>query len=224
MDKQGILKMALDFLGVKGQADPKLLGQLAQAFDQLDNLAPPRPISRRLVRTSGHETPTLALQYGALKLEGESIVAFLEEAPEICIVAATLGQAVDRQLKVLQQMDVQQAVVFDAVASAYLEGLLDQWNKAFQSSLSGQGYYLSPRFSPGYGDFPLSTQVGLLAALEGQKRLGIHLNSHYLMVPQKSVTAIIGIHSKPFQSGYQRCDACQIRHHCQHKGGKCVYS
>lgn len=40
---------------------------------------------------------------------------------------------------------------------------------------------ICPRFSPGYGDFPLECQGMLLEALEAGKRIGIKLTDSLLM-------------------------------------------
>ena len=50
-----------------------------------------------------------------------------------------------------------------------------------------------PRFSPGYGDLPLSLQPEVIRATGADRRLGITLSSSLLMTPKKSVTAIKGI-------------------------------
>ena len=56
---------------------------------------------------------------------------------------------------------------------------------------------LTSRFSPGYGDFPLSQQAELCAVLNVNRLLGITLTPGGLMVPQKSVTALIGVSEDP---------------------------
>ena len=49
------------------------------------------------------------------------------------------------------------------------------------------------RFSPGYGDRPLSMQDDLLAAVEAGKRIGLATTQGHMLTPMKSVTAIIGL-------------------------------
>ncbi len=78
--------------------------------------------------------------------------------------------------------------------------------------------YLSKRFSPGYGDLSLEIQKNLLAYLDAHRRIGIELTENYLMIPQKSVTAILGVHTRPFKDKYARCDACIRRENCKRQG------
>ena len=55
-----------------------------------------------------------------------------------------------------------------------------------------RGETLRMRYSPGYGDLPLEAQRPLLAALDAARQAGITLSSALLMMPSKSVSAIIG--------------------------------
>ena len=49
-----------------------------------------------------------------------------------------------------------------------------------------------PRFSAGYGDLSLDFQHEIFKVLSPEKHLGITLSSGGLMIPTKSVTAMIG--------------------------------
>lgn len=50
-----------------------------------------------------------------------------------------------------------------------------------------------PRFSCGYGDLPLKLQREIFPALQVTKNIGVTLTDGDLMIPEKSVTAIVGI-------------------------------
>ena len=60
--------------------------------------------------------------------------------------------------------------------------------------LKAEGVFLKPRFSPGYGDLPLSMQTDIFRVLDCPRKVGLTLNNSLLMSPSKSVTAIMGIH------------------------------
>lgn len=53
--------------------------------------------------------------------------------------------------------------------------------------------YVRPRFSPGYGDFALSHQEKFLNAINATKLIGITLSEGGIMIPEKSVSAIMGL-------------------------------
>ena len=105
---------------------------------------------------------------------------------------------VDELVRRLMLTDPALGAAVGACASAlvdeYIDGLLEEQSAA----LAAEGLRLSPRFSPGYGDAPLSCQGPLLAWLEA-RRIGISLTSGGLMLPEKSVTALMAL--RPVEEG-----------------------
>jgi hypothetical protein len=106
----------------------------------------------------------------------------------VIAVAATLGAGVDYLIRKKSAISVAEGFIFDAVASAMVEGLV---NLATVRLTLGREH--TGRFSPGYGDMPLDIQGDIIALLDAGRRLGLTLGETKLMSPQKSVTALIGI-------------------------------
>ena len=80
--------------------------------------------------------------------------------------------------------------------------------------------YQTDRFSPGYGDLPLTLQPGILAALDAGRRAGITLLPSLLMNPSKSVTAIFGLSQRPQPARVRGCAYCRMQATCTlRKGG-----
>lgn len=52
---------------------------------------------------------------------------------------------------------------------------------------------MTDRFSCGYGDLPVSTQKAFLQVVDAERKIGLHVSESCMLVPEKSVTAIIGI-------------------------------
>ena len=52
---------------------------------------------------------------------------------------------------------------------------------------------LTHRFSPGYGDLNMNVTNDILSVLKATERLGVSMTQSQMMVPMKSVTAIIGV-------------------------------
>lgn len=133
----------------------------------------------------------------------------LSGCDRVLIMAATLGSEVDRLLTRYGKYQVSRAVTLQAAATAMIEsfcdGLCCQWKAEYEP----QGYYLRPRFSPGYGDFSIICQVPILDTLETGKRVGITLTDSFLMLPSKSVTAVIGLGRRPFACQTKGCGSCQ---------------
>ena len=128
------------------------------------------------LRLDGHHVRSRAL---AKNLQGVS---------RAYVMAVTLGVGVDRLLRRLSTTSGADLALADGYASALCEALCDE-----VSDRLSEGLATRPRFSPGYGDFPLSEQGWLLEKLSAGRTLGITLGESLLMTPVKSVSAVMGI-------------------------------
>ena len=104
------------------------------------------------------------------------------------LFAATLGAGVDRLLMQAALRSPAHQYIADAVASALIEALCDR----AETDLCGPHPH-THRFSPGYGDLPLTLQPALLNLLNAHRQIGVALTDSLLMTPTKSVTAILGL-------------------------------
>jgi len=80
--------------------------------------------------------------------------------------------------------------------------------------------YLTDRFSPGYGDLPLEVQPALLEAAQAH-RIGVTAAPSLMMIPQKSVSALIGLSDRPQMARIRGCAFCRMNQTCTlRKAGK----
>ena len=209
----------LRYLGYHGQEiTAEVEARLNEAIARCLSLARPRASLRsfgcgqKAVRDDG--TPELSLQGCALVLEGKSIEEHLDGAVEVGVMAVTLGSDVDRELRRLSLTDPLGQVLFDAAATAAIECAADAAEALLVSDAASRGLYTNWRFSPGYGDLPLSCQPTLLSVLDATRRLGITLTPSLLMVPTKSVTAVLGYFPQPRIGARPGCKECNLRDYC----------
>lgn len=195
----------LRYLGHRGQEIPENVEQLiAECKRELEQIAELRNIWRSYpLKVEGSKVNSLCLQTNSRNL-GRN----LRDCEEIILFAATLGSQVDIYLQRYGKLQVSKAVVMQAAAVAMLETYCDQINAQIKETYLQQGKHLRPRFSPGYGDFPLVCQTQIAAALELNKRIGITLTDSLLMAPSKSVTAVIGVSRIPAGCVLQGCESC----------------
>lgn len=125
---------------------------------------------------------------GGKAIESVGLKRCLSHAKRAYIIAVTLGARMDRELLLLSKRSPGEHFIFDAVSSAYAEAAMDAAENALLSAVPHTN-----RFSPGYGDLSLSLQKFILDTLSADKLLGITLTDTSLMIPTKSITAIIGI-------------------------------
>ena len=109
------------------------------------------------------------------------------------LMAVTLGHESERSLKRAVAVNPTDGLLLDAMASSMVEDAADSLQALIRSSAAEQGLYAGNRFSPGYGDLPLDVQPRFLDALGAGKLLGISVTDGNLMIPSKSITAVIGL-------------------------------
>ena len=194
---------ALRYLGVTGVPDDDLSAQLAGLARELEERITPR-FSWVLANVSD------------LALPGQTAARMLADCRQAAVLVCTLGAAFDLWMRREQQRDMTRAALLDALGSVYVEAACDAAEREILARFPGM--YLTDRFSPGYGDLPLTVQPTLMA-LAGAERLGVTLTDSLLMNPQKSVTALIGIADKPQPARIRGCRFCAMKDHCQYRKG-----
>ncbi len=130
------------------------------------------------------------IDLGFTKVKSKSLEINLRECNEIILFAATVGFEIDRLIKRYSKLSPSKSLILQAIGAERVESLCD----VFCNELSDK-FDCRPRFSPGYGDLPLSMQKDVISALDCTRKIGIVLNENLLMSPSKSVTAIVGIKS-----------------------------
>ena len=85
-----------------------------------------------------------------------------------------------------------------AIGAAAIEEWTDEAERDIRRELK-EGETLVSRYSPGYGDWPLEAQRRLFELLDAPRKAGVSLTDSLLMVPSKSVSAIIGVKTEVSQ-------------------------
>ena len=202
------------YLGYQDQeVAPELNARIDSVVARACSIARPRATLAAFV-VADHTDDAVDLQGCRLQLVGRDIAAHLADAAEVVLFAATLGADVDRELRRLSMTDPLEQVIFDAAATALIERAADAAEARARAYAAAQGAFTSWRFSPGYGDLPLSVQPAFLAALDATRQLGITLTPSCLMVPTKSVTAVVGIHPTPQPGLESSCSICSLSDFC----------
>lgn len=136
------------------------------------------------------------IDFGFMSVESKELASNLEGCTETVIFGATIGIYTDRQIQKEQILSPVRALIYQAVGAAVVEAVCDDFNEWIRQKEKEKGRDICPRFSPGYGDVSLSIQKSIFQELSLAKLAGITLTDSLLMIPEKSVTAIIGIKNK----------------------------
>lgn len=145
-------------------------------------------------------------------LTGEDIRMHLAGCDKAALLALTLGTEPERLLLRSAPAD---AMILDGCFSVLTEQVCDNFEADLRNKLLESGMYLTGRYSPGYGDLPLSLQGEILSILNAERITGLTVSGSGILIPRKSVTAVLGIsdHSVP---GYRAgCDKCVLAERCE---------
>ena len=204
------LREVLHFLGWRGTpVDAPLLAQIRDLCDLAVREVRPRKAERRFPLA-----PDGSLAGTSMTPQGNDVRAMLAPCREAVLLAATLGAESERLLLRMQAKDAAQALLLDAVLSAAIEAVLDAREEALRGELAAQGRYLTDRFSPGYGDMPLAQTREICEVLGAQRAIGLTVSAGGVMIPRKSVTAILGISDVPVARRPAGCEGCAARETC----------
>ncbi|MBO4310061.1 MAG: hypothetical protein J5856_03225 [Lachnospiraceae bacterium] len=142
-----------------------------------------------------------------LTSSSEDLSFYLEGCKEVVVFATTLGVNVDSYSKKLQANDMGTAVIYDALASALLEFMTDEYEDGL--NLGAHTF----RFAPGYGDIPIQLNYIIIDALSISKKIGIYKASNNMMLPQKSMITFCGMGKEvaPTCAHCIRLNNCSLR-------------
>lgn len=152
-------------------------------------------------------------------LTGSDIARHLAGCTKAVLFAATLSAEADKLIRQAAVTDVAESFAIDCLCSAAVEQVCDAAEEEIFSVIEAP--YRTWRFSPGYGDLPLGIQGSFLKMLNAQRRIGLTVTDSMLLIPSKSVTALIGISDAPVSRGKRGCGSCNMRESCAYRrGGK----
>lgn len=204
---------AYRYMGAQGVPDEELLAELQAASDIVLESSEARVVSR--VLPIKIEAGGVCLQSTGLCLGGRSIAALLHNCHSCVIFCATIGNAIEALLSRWQIKDLSFAAMLDACASSAAESLCEAVSDELHNEYSVQGQYLTDRFSPGYGDLPIFVQKDFCAVLDTARKIGVCVSEGGIMIPRKSVTAIIGISKYPQRHIGEGCKGCRLLSGCK---------
>lgn len=144
---------------------------------------------------------------------GNDIANHLDGCEKAILMCATLGTEIDKLIRISQISDMAKAVVLDSFASVAVEQVCNKIDEIIAEKYDG--YYMTFRFSPGYGDYPISLQQDFLRMLDAPRKIGLTTNENFLLMPTKSVTAVMGLSKNPIERKKRGCAICNMRGKCR---------
>lgn len=195
---------ALKYLGCDQSGSVQLRPALDRAFCELQSKATPRFVTKVYPLT---HNPLMA-EGLPCQLDYPELRKLFARCDQVCVIGATLGREIERYTTYLSKFDMAYMVVFDAMASSYLEYVCDAYEESLALGLR------TFRYCPGYGSVDLSLNAHLAKALQMDKHIGLNVQPTYLLLPQKSMIGLIGLGD----SGEEKsCGTCPRIQNCAYR-------
>lgn len=121
--------------------------------------------------------------------EDSAFRAYMEGCDSAILFTATLGFGFDRLIARHEKLSMAKAQMLQAIGAQQVEELCDR----FCAEMKELHPTSKPRYSPGFGGLSLTSQGLIFGLLQVPVKIGVSLNSSYLMSPSKSVSAFIAI-------------------------------
>ena len=206
-------KEVIRYLGYRGITEPDeaLDKQIDKCIEEMQKEVTPRCIYRTfpIEWNSGCE-------FAGIHVTSGNLLKNLKGCSEIVMMAVTLGPAPDMLVRKAEVRDMMKAYIYQAVGAAMAEAWCDEINDRIVKEAADKGLHARPRFSPGYGDFPLEVQKDFIKILEMPKKIGVTLSESLLMTPTKSITAVIGLSGIEMDCHRGGCEECNLHDSCEY--------
>lgn len=168
------------------------------------------PLHSYVIRNVEWARGSMALVEGSIIFKSQVVAQLLERCQQVAIFLVTIGKYLeDTSAKLARDGLILQATVLDAIGSNAVERVAEYAQGKIKQIAESKGLVISRRFSPGYCDWNIGQQRMLFSALTGNT-VGVRLTGECLMIPQKSISGIIGI-GQPDSNveKYNPCSFCE---------------
>jgi hypothetical protein len=159
------------------------------------------------IRSIDEEKQTVTLENMHV-FHGEGIVEALQYSIKAAIFLVTLGHPIIGEIERLNRVDVSKGFFLDVLSSVAVENFAEQVHLEIAHLILGQGLYVGHRYSPGFCDWDLTQQRVLFSVLDSSE-LSVRLTDHCMMVPRKSVSAIVGAGRERVEMVVSPCGNCK---------------
>jgi len=143
----------------------------------------------------------------------KSIINQLKEVSHLLAGVATVGDFLEKKVSELfSQGEYSRALALDAVGTVAVEDFSREVRKLARQEVKEQDFKTSRHFSPGYGGWEVPQQDIIFKSIPADN-IGVRLTKGFMMLPQKSLSWIIGIGKEMiiFTEEDNNCRNCQFK-------------
>ena len=186
------------------EADERIASHIAELID----LFTANVVPQNVYGIWDCQITSSAVTLGGMTVHSHNLARHLEGCRRVVLLAATLGTEADTLIRRFSVQDMEKAVIAQAICAAMIEAYGDEIESELAQKPEFDGLRPTARFSPGYGDFDIVHQKDILNMLHCSN-IGLTLTDGYMLIPSKSVTAVIGFSpEKCAAEAMGKCERC----------------
>lgn len=172
-----------------------------------------------ILKDKTHNKDQIKFKENNLVIESKDLTNLLKDCSKCIIISTTLGTDIEKQIKINSYLNLTKSIIIDACATTAIEEFCDILQSNIEINLKKEGKYITSRYSPGYGDLPIHINEGIINLLDTQKKIGLTITQDKIMIPRKSVIALIGISEYKKVYKQKSCSECSNYNNCKYKKG-----
>ena len=152
-----------------------------------------------------------------ISIKSKDLCKLLDSCRQCIVLSTTLGIDIEKQIKINSYSNLTKSIIIDACATTAIEEFCDILQRNIEEKLRKEGKYITNRYSPGYGDLPIHINEDIINLLNTSKKIGLTITKDKIMIPRKSVIAIIGITENKKTYKQKSCLECSNYNTCKYK-------
>ena len=192
------------------RAGPNLVTTAGEVIEEAQGLMDPAAVVAFLKVRSFHDR-TVVLDEG-VTFQGPLAARALAGSREAALAVCTIGAALEDRVRALFSDDPVRALALDGAGIAALRRISEHVVGTVRSRATSKGWGSGMRAQPGQEGWPIEQQGVMFHALPAHE-IGVRLSGSGLMIPQKSVSLVVGM-GPDMRPDRVACDFCSKRGHC----------
>ncbi|MBW9158225.1 vitamin B12 dependent-methionine synthase activation domain-containing protein [Clostridium tagluense] len=201
-------KEVLRYLGYKNQKiDKSIIDLIEVCCDEVIDICKESFVYE--IFDIDRKNDEIILLGSTLVLKDMDIKNHLANSKKCVVLAATLGIEVDSRIAFYSRFNITKGLIMDACATTAIENLCDELQTQIMEKASVDNLHITNRYSPGYGNFSIENQRHILNVLNAYKKIGLSVTENSIMLPRKSVTALIGLGEIVNLNPTDKCNNCK---------------
>lgn len=175
------------------------------------------------------DSNTVSFKDCNFKIHSKDVSKLLINCDQCILMAVTLGFRIEQNIRRYSYNNLTKGIIIDSCATTSVEEVCDRLQQHINYKFSKENKYLTMRYSPGYGDLDIKINKEILNLLNANKTIGVSVTDAGIMMPRKSVVALIGVSKFEIKQEKRTCENCLNKNNCEYRrkadgcGDKTIY-